>query len=78
MIDDRDRIRQDQLFDVIFPAHLAAQVNISQDGIHQELSLIRDQSSWQHKEDTKARKEDNELVDWLGQEGMEVLKKYCG
>ena len=36
---DRNRIRPDQIFGVIFHAQLAAQVNIPHDGIHCELSL---------------------------------------
>ena len=46
---DRNRIRWDQLFDVIFPAHSAALVNISHDGIGRQLRLIKDESARQHK-----------------------------
>ena len=51
---DRNRIRRDQLFDVIFHAHSAALVNISHDGIRRKLSLIKDQGAWQHEENTEA------------------------
>ena len=42
---DRNWIRRDQLFDVFFPAHSAGEFNISHDGIHRELTLVKDQSA---------------------------------
>ena len=50
----------------------------SYDRIHQELSLIKGQRARQHEENIKARKvkKDKALMDWLGQEDMDILSNH--